>query len=104
MKLVPEDTPLELTVNQGHPSRREALRNLRDRAEVMRPHVGAVDTGIRTPEEATGKPVLASPRLEPWVHDLCELLFHGSFIDSIARNRLPSVGGAGGGWRLFQQE
>ena len=39
-----------------------AARNIRDRAEVVRPHVGVVDTGGRIPVETTGKPVLASLR------------------------------------------
>ena len=43
-----------------------AARNIRDRGEVVRPNVGAVDAGGRIPVEATGKPVLASPRLQPW--------------------------------------
>jgi IS605 OrfB family transposase len=40
-----------------------AARNIRDRGEVMLPHVGVVDSGSRTPDETTGKPVSASPRL-----------------------------------------
>lgn len=43
-----------------------AARNIRDRGEVMRPNVGAADAGGRIPEEATDKPVSASPRLRAW--------------------------------------
>jgi putative transposase len=43
-----------------------AARNIRLRGEVMRPMVGVDDAGGRSPAETAYKPVLASPRLEPW--------------------------------------